>query len=237
MVSEVREMCRLFVEDGLSAREIGKRVDRHESVVQRHLLRNGLRRSLEVTQVAGVQRTRSEAQRPAALRRMIAADRQAKALAMYVDGAPLEKIHEESGVSPNALYRAIRRDGTIPFRRPSATKEARAVESAPASPESEDGERLPVAPLAAAISRYVARSDDPVHTERVLALRSGVSERLLLFWREGERETVNEATAERVLDALGLLWWEVYDLALAPVGVNGSWVAACERACELWGEG
>lgn len=69
------------------------------------------------------------------------------------------------------------------------------------------GERIPSAPLVAAIDREVERSDRPVG---VVCESIGVNERRVTAWRSGEYKLVALDLVDRVLIGLDLLWWEVY---------------------------
>lgn len=83
--------------------------------------------------------------------------------------------------------------------------------------------RVMAAPLGAVVRRAVARRD---RTE--VAAMAGVSDRLLYALEHGERETVETPTAEMILDALGLMWWEVWHRDL---GVPD---AVCEHAARAF---
>jgi hypothetical protein len=83
--------------------------------------------------------------------------------------------------------------------------------------------RVTAAPLGAAVRRAVA------HRERAeVAALAGVSDRMIYALEYGEREMVETPIAEMILDALGLMWWEVWHRDL---GVPD---AACEHAARAF---
>lgn len=70
-----------------------------------------------------------------------------------------------------------------------------------------------------------------------MARDAGVAPKSLRELCGGERQHVMWGTADKVLQALGLGWWEVFDPELAPVGSveRAEWLAACAVAERLWG--
>jgi hypothetical protein len=87
--------------------------------------------------------------------------------------------------------------------------------------------RLPAAPLAAVLARFVAR--EGVDEERGGGVgrvcdRAGIPDRTYFAWRTGEREHVNFDVADRVLTNLGLMWWDVW----TPAQVEGTLYAIDE---------
>jgi hypothetical protein len=86
------------------------------------------------------------------------------------------------------------------------------------------------APLADAVARVAATLDeDPATGERMIAERAGLSPRLLLQWRRQTRPRTLWDSADRVLVALGLMWWEVFDPEVCDPEV-------VEEARRLWGD-
>lgn len=106
-------------------------------------------------------------------------------------------------------------------------------------------EYVPVAPAVALIVRQTVCNGEPLEdAERQLSERAGVTPRLLYAWRSGERRGARAESVERVMLALDVLWWEVFDPELAPGCFSATrsrdvvaWSEAMLRACELWGDG
>jgi Zn ribbon nucleic-acid-binding protein len=68
--------------------------------------------------------------------------------------------------------------------------------------------RVPAAPLAAAIDRYARRNGLELAE---VCESAGIDPRNQYGWGHGERDTVQFDVADRVLQALGLLWFDVWD--------------------------
>jgi hypothetical protein len=89
-----------------------------------------------------------------------------------------------------------------------------------------------VAPVACAVVREVALED-----EAMFAKLADVSDRTLRDWRNGQtRKTMHAETAGKIMLALDLFWWEVFDVSLAPSGDEELWRDAVRVATELWGD-
>lgn len=92
------------------------------------------------------------------------------------------------------------------------------------------------APLALALLSSGRRLAD-------VAADAGVSERLFLSWRTGERRNATWTAADAVLVAIDRFWWEVFDPESSPGLFSGSrardvvaWTKAGFDAVELWGD-
>lgn len=99
---------------------------------------------------------------------------------------------------------------------------------------------VPTAPLVAAIRSAAPRFGGEKGVAR--AAGPGVSERLLYSWRVGQRARATWDTADAVLLALDLGWWEVFDPEDGPRGVFSTvrsrdvvaWIGAAQAAADLW---
>jgi hypothetical protein len=77
-------------------------------------------------------------------------------------------------------------------------------------------DRVPAQPLGEAVERVRRRQVPEAGLEgeglhEAFYERLGVPERIVYRWRRGESTTVSLDQADRVLIALDLLWWDVYD--------------------------
>jgi hypothetical protein len=95
------------------------------------------------------------------------------------------------------------------------------------------------APLAAAILRW----SDPDTDLGTACEAAGTDARTVRGWRSGERRRARFAIAERILVALDLHWWDVFDPASAPGVFSGvrsrdvvAWCEAALSAAEAWGD-
>lgn len=89
--------------------------------------------------------------------------------------------------------------------------------------EREQGGTLPAAPLAAAIGRRVERSEA---TTQEVCRDLGVNERTYTAWRSGERGQVQMDKADRIIQRMGVNWFDVFDGDVYP--------EAHARAAELF---
>jgi hypothetical protein len=100
------------------------------------------------------------------------------------------------------------------------------------------------APLAAAVTKEALRLDEDFAVgERIIAKRAGLSEKVLYNWRTGRSPRAIWDSADRVLVALDVMWWEVFDSGAIPGLFSGergrdvvAWTKAALDAAELWGD-
>lgn len=110
------------------------------------------------------------------------------------------------GVRKDPVRRArLLENARIDYRLRAEGEGRAVVRSLPAQRGPEGLPRLPVAPLVALVERLAADT-----TVSELAGRLGFHERQYRAWKH-EYKYVNFETADRVLTAAGVLWWEVWD--------------------------
>lgn len=82
--------------------------------------------------------------------------------------------------------------------------------------------KLPAAPIVACLDRAARRKArsmgmfDLRHATAVTCRKAGVGDRLVREWRASPDAVTTLDTADRVLLAMGWMWWEVWDPAVFP---------------------
>lgn len=244
--AELQRTARLYVEDGLSLRQVAEVLGVGQSSVRWRLER------------AGVQmRPKSQAGRESPFLRRLEPEVEDEIVRLYVEALRNQReIAEEIGVTRVTVQRVLSRRGVPGRDRAQATRVANGKppgepvprvqqvkpKEAPTRRDYGAGRarrRVPAAPLVPLIegSRDAEGSLEP------FADAAGVSDRLLLAWRKGERRDASWDSADKVLIALDRFWWDVYEPADARPcetfsGVRGcdvvAWVRAAEMAAALW---
>lgn len=161
---------------------------------------------------------------------------------MYESGMRIKEIAEELGCSGNCISHRLNMAGVSRPRR----REKWVVEESVAERRQR---RVPSMPLVVAIEKLIEtrRQDGATHPREDVCELIGISPRLLLAWRTGERCTAPPQYAEQVFNVTDRPWWEVYNIApdafagrRMGMGSQG-WdvVAWCEgmlRVTEAWGD-
>jgi hypothetical protein len=158
----------------------------------------------------GVERYRTDARRRELTRERAKAQRQ--------------RIRERRAADPefDREYRALQ---IAYFKAAKARKKARERGEEPAKGaapvDNEMGGLLPVAPLYSAVDAYIRRAQMHVvmhdvdardgHSSEALCENLGIDVRSFTAWRSGERHLVQLDVADRVIQRLGVNWFDVYD--------------------------
>lgn len=98
------------------------------------------------------------------------------------------------------------------------SREFGALPSAPLAQLIEQRRRLPLNVLSAAIKSDRGNRVELAQDSEILAEQLGVSPKALQEWRLGKRRTVQFDSADRVLLALGVCWWDVWQPCPAECG-------------------
>lgn len=80
----------------------------------------------------------------------------------------------------------------------------------------EPRELLPAAPLSMAVERWLSREIALGGERPALVACLGADDRTLWDWREGKRRSVELPLADRILTALDVLWFDVWDPEVFP---------------------
>jgi transposase len=220
------ELTIALYQQPMTARAVGEALGISETTVRRRLTNAGV-----------ALRSQTEAQKGRIPRTPVAVE--ALAVELYVSDAPMGEILERAGIASSTLYKVLRRHGVEPRspRGRELRRRARAVRAAPIPrSEAEQEPDVPSAPLAAAVQHVMAR--DAID-DLTACSRAGVPPRTVWAWRTGERPTARLDTADGVLLGLDLLWWEVYNPAVASSLYSPlEWIDVVDSAARAWtGEG
>ena len=194
---------------------------------------------------AGVLRTRAEALRMSTRVRRLPAEVEDAIVERYAAGGSCLKVGRELGISPTSVSTVLARRGITARKRrgglPLKVKrpELRAVDR-------EHVGSVPSGPLAVMLVRaafHYQRTGMSFDDGRTaICERAGIHPRQLLAWHKGEYERVRLDVADRVLQRMGWLWWDVYDPQAHAPGLLRwrqrddvlAWIDAVDTAARLW---
>lgn len=186
---------------------------------------------------AGALRTPSEALILSSRTRRLPREVEDAIIDRYLAGGTCISVSRELGIGHGSVSAVLARRG-VKARHVKKQTLRRAQVPKPRRIDLERIGFVPAAPLAAAVTRFIALSDQD--TEDVCK-RAGIDDRVLRSWRNSEYGNARFDVADRVLVGLDFLWWEVYDPQRFP-GIFSdrqrddvlAWLDAVDTAALMW---